>query len=78
VATPMMTPASVDTDLLAHELRASRGWQRRRIAELTETDTDDIARWDADDLDRLEPHHRRAVEDVLSVSSTQPWWTREH
>ena len=64
--------------LSARRVAYSRGWQRCRIAEITETDTDDVARWKAGDLERLEPHHRRAVEALLSVDGTLPWWTRAH
>jgi len=68
----------VSTRYLLSELRAARRWQRDAIAELTETDLNDVARWTADDLDALQPDHRRAVETILSTASTLPWWTRSH
>jgi ribosome-binding protein aMBF1 (putative translation factor) len=78
VATSIMTPPSTATEHLLAELRAARGWQHRALAEATETAVNDIARWSADDLDALNPDHRRQVEAVLSVDSTLPWWTRAH
>jgi hypothetical protein len=76
--TSIMTPPMTKTDRLLAQLRSSRGYQRRAIGEIAETAVDDVARWDADDLDALAPDHRRAIEALLSVSSSQPWWMREH
>jgi hypothetical protein len=77
--TSALTPPRTSTEYLLSELRCSRGWQRRALAELTETPVDQVARFDADDLDALAPDHRRAVEEILSTSSTtRPWWTLSH
>jgi hypothetical protein len=78
VATSILTPPSTKTEHLLAALRAARGWQHRALAEATETAIADVARWTADDLDALAPDHRRAVEALLSVDSTLPWWTRSH
>jgi hypothetical protein len=74
----VLTPASTKTEHLLAALRAARGWQHRAIGEITETPVDQVARWDANDFDHLNPDHRRQVEAILSVASTLPWWSRAH
>lgn len=78
MAVSMMTPPAVSTRYLLSELRCSRSWQRAEIAEATETPVDQVARWDEHDLDALSPVERRQVEALLSVDSSQPWWSRSH
>jgi hypothetical protein len=73
-----MNPPSTATKHLLAALRASRGWQHRAIAEAVEVPVDRVPQWGHDDLDRLDPAQRRNVEEVLSTSSTRPWWSREH
>jgi hypothetical protein len=78
VAKPVLTPPTATKHLVA-ALRASRPWQREAIAEAVGTPIiNEVASWQAGDFDQLEPAQRRAVEEILSTSSTRPWWSRSH
>jgi hypothetical protein len=78
MAVSALTPPAVSTPYLLSELICSRSWQRHAIAEATETDLNDIARWTETDLNALQLDQRRAVETLLSVSTTVPYWERGH